>query len=384
MAKRDYYEILGVARNASLDEIKKAYRRVAKQFHPDKNPDNPQAEARFKEACEAYEVLSDPEKRANYDRYGHDGVKFGRGGFTYENFTHFADVEDILGSFFGSMFGGAAGGRTHRRSGPEPGRDLKVAVTIDLEDAVHGKEVELALTRLEVCQDCKGTGAKPGTRSVRCPQCGGRGSVRMQQGFFSITTTCSRCDGTGEIVDNPCPTCLGRGRVNEKSRVKVRIPRGVDNGTLVRISGEGEAGPRNGPRGNLYVEITVRPHDTFQRDGDDLVMPLPLSFSQAALGDEIEIQTFYGPEKITIPAGTQTGTRFRIRGKGMPRAADARTHGDLIVYTVVKTPTNLSERERELFMELAEINKERISAGKGFFESLKDGIRELKREYFGE
>lgn len=383
MAKRDYYEILGVSKSASDDEIKKAYRKVAKQYHPDKNPGDKAAEEVFKEACEAYEVLSDNEKRANYDRYGHEGVKFSSGGFSYQNFTHFSEFEDIFSSLFGGMFGGGSGGG-RRRGGPEAGRDLKVSVTITLEEAVTGKETELSIARLEACGDCKGTGAKAGTGVKTCSRCRGTGAMRFQQGFFSINTTCDVCQGTGEMVESPCPTCSGRGRVNERQNVRIRIPAGVDTGTLVRITGEGEAGPRSGPRGNLYVEITVRPHDTFQRDNDDLICPVPVSFSQAALGDEIDIPTPYGPAAVTIAAGTQYGDKVRLRGKGMPVAGDPKKKGDLYVIFIVKTPTRLSDREKELFRELSELNDEKLAAGKGIFESLRDKIRDLKREHFGE
>ncbi len=382
MAKRDYYEILGIQRSASADDIKKAYRGVAKKLHPDKNPGNKEAEEQFKEACEAYEVLSDPEKRQRYDQYGHEGVKFGQGGFGFENFTHFNDFEDIFSSFFGGMFGG--GGRGSRRAGAERGRDLKVAVTIDLEDAFTGKEVEIALTRLEPCGECSGSGAKPGSQAKTCPRCRGAGSVRFQQGFFSINTTCDSCGGEGTVVDQPCAPCSGRGRVNERVHVKVRLPAGIDNETLLRVGNEGEVGPRGGPRGDLYVETRIRPHEQFHREGDDLVAELPISFAQAALGDELEIETFAGTEKIAVPAGTQSHTSLRVRGKGMPHPGDARRVGDLYVRFIVKTPKSLTERERELLRELAEINNEKLAAGKGIFSTLKEGFEDLKRGVFGE
>lgn len=385
MAKRDYYEVLGVSRNASPEEIKKAYRSVAKKYHPDKNAGDKAAEEKFKEACEAYEVLSDPEKRANYDRFGHQGVRFGSGGFSYENFTHAADFEDILGSLFGGMFGGGPRRGGAQRRGPEKGRDLKVSVTIDLEDAFRGKETEIALTRLENCTVCSGTGSKPGTRPKVCPRCKGTGTMRFQQAFFSINTTCDLCQGEGQVIDNPCENCSGRGRVNEKQRVKVRIPAGVDSGTLVRVPGEGEAGPQNGPRGDLYIETRIRPHEVFQREGDDLVCEIPISFSQAALGDEIEIPGLVDEShKITIPPGTQTHTLFKISGRGMPLPNDPRRRGDLYVRAVVRTPERLTERERELFKELSEINNEKRTAQKGIFAGLKENLSELKREVFGE
>jgi molecular chaperone DnaJ len=383
MAKRDYYEILGVEQTASLDEIKKAYRREAKQFHPDKNPGNKEAEDKFKQACEAYEVLSDAEKRANYDRYGHEGVKFGGNGFNFQNFSHFGDFEDIFSTIFGSAFGG--GQSRQRRGGPEKGRDLKVAITINLEDAVTGKEVDIALTRLENCDECSGSGAKPGSKPKTCPRCKGSGAMRFQQGFFSINTACDMCHGEGQVIDNPCTACSGRGRVNVRSQVKVRIPKGVDNESLIRVQGEGEVGPRNGPRGDLYIETSVRTHEIFERRGDDLICETPISFAQAALGDEIELPGIRSEEiKITIPAGTQSHTIFRVRGKGMPRVNDERFIGDLFVRAIVRTPSKLTDRERELLKELAELNQEKLTAKGTFFSKLRDEMSELKDKVFGE
>lgn len=376
MAKRDYYEVLGVARDAGADDIKRAYRTIAKKYHPDKNQGNKESEEKFKEACEAYEVLSEPERRARYDRFGHEGVKFGQGGFSYENFTHAGDFEDILGSLFGGMFGGGmGGGRARGQSRAEKGRDLKVSVSITLEEAFEGKDTEIALTRLEKCETCEGSGASAGSKPKTCPRCKGAGAVRFQQAFFSINTTCDMCQGEGQIIDNPCGTCTGRGRVNERQRVKVRIPVGVDNGTLVRVPNEGEVGPKNGPRGDLFIEIRVKPHEVFQREGDDLVCDAELSFAQAALGDEIDVPGIDGAQRLTINPGTQSHTLFKLSGKGMPRPGDARRRGDLYVRAVVQTPAELSERERELFRELAELNNQQLQEGKGFFSRLKSEIK---------
>ena len=385
MSKRDYYEILGVAREASADEIKKAYRREAKRFHPDKNAGDKESEEKFKEACEAYEALSDPDKRARYDRYGHEGVKFGgagNGGFNFDNFSHFGDFEDIFSSFFGGAFGQQGGRRG--RGGAERGRDLKVAVTVELEDAFRGKELDIALTRLETCDNCTGSGAKPGSKPRTCSRCNGAGSVRFSQGFFSINTACDACRGQGTVIENPCDSCSGRGRVNRRNKVKVNLPVGVDNGMQLRVSNEGEVGPNNGPRGDLYVEINVKPHKLLHREGSDLVCELPITFAQAALGDETSIETFDGEEVVHISAGTQSHSSHKIRGKGMPHTGDARRRGDLYVRYVVKTPSRLTDREKELLSELAEINQQKVAGGKGFFSTLKDGIEDLKRAVSGD
>jgi molecular chaperone DnaJ len=375
--KRDYYEVLGVARDASLEDVKKAYRRLAKQHHPDKNPGDKEAEDKFKEACEAYEVLSDSDKRANYDRYGHRGVRFGGGGdFRYEHFTHSADFEDILGSFFGSMFGGSPFGGRQRRGGPERGRDLQVAVPFTLEDAFAGKEVELALTRLEPCEECTGSGAKAGSKAKTCPRCHGSGAVRMQQAFFTVNATCDSCGGEGQVIEDPCNSCAGRGRVNEKVRVKVRIPAGVDGGTVVRVTGEGEVGPRNGPRGDLYVEIRMKEHEVFRREGDDLVADLRVSFAQAALGDKIEVPTLADPVTIEVKPGTQSHSLLRVKGRGMPHPGDAHRRGDLYVRVVVHTPTKLTKRERDLLEELGGID--RTKPNRGVFERIADGIDQMR------
>jgi molecular chaperone DnaJ len=282
---------------------------------------------------------------------------------------------------FGGIFGGG-GGRGGRNRGPavEKGRDLKVSVSITLEDAYRGKETEIALTRLESCETCHGSGAKPGTKPKTCPQCKGSGAVRYQQGFFSFNSVCDICQGSGSVVESPCSTCSGRGRVNQRKHVKVRIPAGVDNETLVRVSQEGEVGPNNGPRGDLFIQIKVKPHEIFERHDDDLVCNFPISISQATLGDEIDVPTMDEPDRITIPAGTQPHTTFKIAGKGMPRPNDQRRKGDLYIRVMVQIPTTITDRERELYRELAEINKESINEKKGFFSRVKEEIKEV----FGE
>lgn len=344
---------------------------------PAPNPGNAEAEEKFKEACEAYEILSETDKRARYDQYGHEGVKFGQGGFSYENFTHAGDFEDIFSSIFGNIFGGGGGpqGRGRGQSQAERGRDLKVNLSITLEEAFAGKESEIALTRLESCETCTGSGASPGSKPKTCPRCKGSGAIRFQQGFFSVNSVCDVCQGQGEVIENPCSSCSGRGRVNKRSRVKVRIPAGVDNDNRVRVSGEGEVGPHNGPRGDLYIDISVKDHDVFERQGEDLVTQVNMSYAQAALGDEIEVPTLDGEESITIGPGTQSHTLFRLNGKGMPRVNDNKRRGDLYVRTIVETPTHLTDREKELLRELAEINSQKISEGKGFFSRIKQEIK---------
>jgi molecular chaperone DnaJ len=304
-------------------------------------------------------------------------VRFGSGNdFRYEHFTHSADFEDILGSFFGSMFGGGAFGGRQRRSGPERGRDLQVAVALTLEDAYAGKEVELSLTRLEPCEDCSGSGANAGSKSKTCPRCHGSGAVRMQQAFFTVNATCDACGGEGQVIEDPCSSCSGRGRVNEKVRVKVRIPAGVDGGMVVRVSNEGEVGPRNGPRGDLYVEIRLKDHEIFRREGENLVADLPISFAQAALGDSIELPTLAGPVKLKVEPGTQSHSMLRVKGKGMPVPGDPNRRGDLYVRMVVKTPKKLTKRERELFEEFAEVDKSK--SHRSVFERIADGIDHIK------
>jgi len=350
MSKKDYYEVLGVNRDASDEAIKKAYRKLAMKHHPDRNPDNPKAEEHFKEAKEAYETLSDGQKRAAYDQYGHSafeaggmggGSPFGAGGAAGFDFS------DI----FGDIFGGGRGGRSnvHR------GADLRYNLEITLEQAARGTETQIRVPTMAECETCKGSGAKPGTSPATCSTCGGHGQVRMQQGFFSIQQTCPRCHGSGKTISSPCVTCHGAGRVKQHKTLSVKIPAGVDNDDRIRLSGEGEHGVNGGPAGDLYVVIQISPHQVFQRDHNDLHCEMPISFATAALGGEIEIPTLDSSARIKIPAETQSGKIFRLRGKGI-KGVRSSSHGDLHCHVVVETPINLTERQRELLREFEFIN----------------------------
>ena len=347
MAKRDYYEVLGVNRDASEEELKKSYRRLAMKHHPDRNPDNPKAEEHFKEAKEAYEVLSDSQKRAAYDQYGHAGVDPSAGAGQGAGFSGFADA---FGDIFGDIFGGGRG-----RSNVYRGADLRYNLEVSLEEAARGTETKIRIPALEECETCHGTGAKPGTQPVSCPTCGGHGQVRMQQGFFSIQQTCPKCHGSGKVVPTPCGTCHGAGRMKKHKTLSVKIPPGVDEGDRIRLSGEGEAGTNGGPAGDLYVVIHIRQHAVFTRDHNDLHCEMPISITTASLGGDIEIPTLEGSAKIKIPAETQTGKIFRLRGKGIKGVRSAQ-HGDLMCHVVVETPVNLTARQKELLEELEAIS----------------------------
>ena len=343
MAKRDYYEVLGVSKTASDDEIKKAYRKLAMKYHPDRNPDNAQAEEKFKEAAEAYEVLSDGEKRSMYDRAGHSAFEGGFGGFG-GGFS----AEDIF-SRFGDIFGGAfGGGRQQQRQ--RRGSDLRYVMELTLEEAVKGVKKTITFTAPAPCETCDGKGSKNPNDVETCRTCHGAGQVRMQQGFFSVQQTCSTCRGQGKIIKNPCNTCHGSGVADRQQTLEVTIPAGVDNGDRVRLTGKGEA-IRDGQAGDLYVEVVVREHEVFQRDGADLYMDVPVSIADAALGKEIEIPTLDGRVSLKIPEGTQTGKLFRLRGKGV-RPVRSSMVGDLLCRIVVETPVNLNSRQRELLKEL--------------------------------
>jgi molecular chaperone DnaJ len=347
MSKRDYYEILGVNRDASDDDLKKAYRKLAMKYHPDRNPDNPNAEEHFKEAKEAYETLSDGQKRAAYDQYGHaafeaggmgGGNPFGAGG------AQGFDFSDI----FGDIFGGGRGGQ--QRSNVHRGADLRYNLEISLEQAARGTETQIRVPTMAECGACHGSGAKPGTSPTTCTTCGGHGQVRMQQGFFSIQQTCPRCHGSGKMIASPCKDCSGSGRVKQHKTLSVKIPAGVDNDDRIRLSGEGEHGVNGGPPGDLYVVVHIKPHSVFQRDHNDLHCEMPISFATAALGGEIDIPTLEGTARIKIPPETQSGRQFRLRGKGI-KGIRSTSHGDLHCHVMVETPVNLTERQKELLRE---------------------------------
>lgn len=372
MTKIDYYEVLSVSRTANDAELKSAYRKLAMQYHPDRNPGDKAAEEKFKECSEAYQVLSDPDKRAAYDRYGHAGVS-GAGGFNGGNpFANAQDLGDIFGDIFGEMFGGAAGGRGGRGSRAQRGRDLRYDQTIEFADAVFGKEIEVSTKRLEPCEPCSGSGTKSNTGPSVCQACGGRGQVRFQQGFFSVARTCAQCGGTGQIITDPCPVCRGDGRVEKLHSVRVDIPAGVEEGTRIRYQGGGDAGKFGGPAGDLYIVLTVKPHAFFERDGNDLHCVVPVSFTQAALGDEITIPTLEGESRIKVPEGTQSGKEFRLRAKGVPYLNE-HGRGDLIVQVQVQTPKKLTREQRELLRQLGEsVTVENAPTSRSLFSKLKD------------
>jgi molecular chaperone DnaJ len=372
-SKRDYYEILGIGREAAGEEIKGAYRKLALKYHPDRNPEDPNAEDKFKEASEAYSVLSDAQKRAAYDRFGHAGLQgaAGGGGFNPESFT---DLSDILGDFFdfGGLFGGAGGGRGQRRSRPQRGEDLRYDLELTFEEAAFGMNADIQVPRLERCDHCSGAGSEPGSGSATCPTCHGRGEVLYQQSFLSIRRTCGTCGGAGKIIRNPCSQCRGQGYRQMQRKLKITIPAGVDQNTRMRLSNEGQPSPNGGPNGDLYVFLKVKEHAFFERQENDLHCTIPVNIGQAILGTEIEVPTLQEPYKLKIPEGTQNGAQFRIRHKGMP-VVNSTARGDLFVHIDVKIPARLTREQRKLVEQLREtLPVDNAPTEKGLFAKVKD------------
>jgi molecular chaperone DnaJ len=352
VSKRDYYEILGVSRTATEIEIKSAYRKLAMQFHPDRNPGDQVAEERFKEAAEAYAILADGEKRSLYDRFGHAGVRTGPGGsagFDPSVFQEFGDFADILGNMFGfgDLFGSG-----RRRGGPQRGSDLRYDLEISFEESARGAETSVQIPRQENCDTCQGSGAAPGSSASTCPQCKGQGQVRFQQGFFTVARTCPQCRGAGKIITKPCATCRGAGRVARERKITVKIPAGISTGQQLRLQNEGEAGAGGGPAGHLYVVVHVHEHEFFRRDGNNLFCEIAVNFTTVALGGEVQVPTLDGTETVKVPEGTQTGTTFRLKGKGMPDV-NGRIRGDLFATVQVQTPKKLTREQRKLIEQLA-------------------------------
>ncbi|MHC4074876.1 MAG: molecular chaperone DnaJ [Planctomycetota bacterium] len=374
MAKRDYYEALGVNKNASADDIKRSYRRMAMKYHPDKNPGDKEAEARFKGCAEAYEVLSDTEKRQRYDQFGHDGLRgMGMHDFSRMNF------EDIFSMFgvddlFGGIFGGKSR-RSARRAGPARGYDLETTVELSLNEVAKGAEKSIEFTRQDICPECSGSGSAKGAGPSQCPMCRGTGQVTQGGGFFQMVSTCRKCGGSGHVITKPCRGCRGSGKVAKKREVSIKIPPGVHEGQGVRVAGEGEPGSRGGPRGDLYCYVRIKPHEFLQRDGSDLIAVVPISFTQASLGATIEVPSLNSTKQLKIPPGTQYGSVFRIKGQGLPDIRTGR-RGDQLVQIVIETPAKLNARQKELLEEFAKTeNKSVFPKTKGFFERLK--------KYFG-
>ena len=376
MSKRDYYEVLGVSRSATVAEIKTSYRKLAFKFHPDRNPGSKDAEDKFKEGAEAYAVLADTDKRHVYDRFGHAGLGgAATGGFDPSVFTGFEDILGGLGGMFGfgDIFGGA------RRSGPQRGADLRYDLEISFDESAKGAETHIQIPRQELCETCHGSGAAPGSKPTTCPHCQGRGQIRHQQGPFTLARTCGHCRGTGSIITKPCVTCRGAGRVQKERKLTVRIPAGITTGQRLRLSGEGEMGPAGGPAGDLYVVIHVQEHAFFQRDGNDLFCEIPINYPTLALGGEITVPTLDGDDTLTIPEGTQSGATFSLRGRGMPDVA-GRGRGDLIVTVKVTTPRKLTREQKKILEQLAaSLPKDKFEptpvadqADKGLFDRVKD------------
>jgi molecular chaperone DnaJ len=371
VSKADYYEVLGISRDASDQEVKSAYRKQALKYHPDRNPGDHAAEEKFKEASEAYQVLSDTDKRAAYDRYGHAGVSAtGPGGFGGFSGNVNVDIGDIFGDLFGEMFN--MGGGHPRGSRQQRGDDLRFDLTIDFEGAIFGTETEIKIRRLETCSSCNGRGSASGRGPTVCGQCQGRGQIRYQQGFFSVARTCGACGGTGSVIGDPCQTCRGETRVAKELKLNVKVPPGVEDGTRIRYGGEGDAGRGGGTKGDLYVVLSIRAHDFFERNGQDLHCVVPISFPQAALGADIEIPGIDGPVSLKIPEGTQSGRELRVRGRGVP-FLNEKGHGDLVVKVLVQVPRKLSRAQREAVQKLAELmNVDNKPTSPTLLEKMKD------------
>jgi molecular chaperone DnaJ len=383
MTKRDYYEVLGVDRNASEEEIKKAYRQMAMKYHPDRNPEDKDAEENFKETAEAYEVLSDSKKRSTYDQFGHDGLRgtFSQGGFQWSDFSHFGDFEDVLGNLFGgSIFGDFFGGRrgAARRRGPQQGGDLQVKLKLTLEEIASGVEKKIRLTRMQACSTCKGSGARGPEGLTTCPTCQGSGEMRQVSqsiiGRFVNVTTCRTCGGEGRVVENPCPECAGQGRVRGTNTISVKVPPGVASGNYIPIRGQGNVGPHGGPAGDVVVFIEEKEHSHFGRYGDNIVYQLMISIPQAVLGDTVEVPTLTGKVRMQVPAGTQSGKMFRLKGKGIPHLHGHGT-GDQLVTVAVWIPTKVNAEEKKLFQTLGEHESiQPPKSGKGFFDKMKETL----------
>ncbi len=370
MSKRDFYEILGVSRSASADEIKKAYRKLAVKYHPDKNPGDKQAEEKFKEATTAYSALSDADARARYDQFGHAAFEQGgggAGGFSGD----FSGFEDIFGDLFSSFFGGTTGGGGSRRGRGQAGRDLRYDLEVTFEEAAFGTEKEISIKRPVSCTTCSGNGAAKGTNPESCGTCGGAGQIRMQQGFFTIQRTCHACNGAGKIIKTPCSDCRGTGKQVSESKLKVKVPAGIDNGQRLKLRGEGEVGSGGGPNGDLYVQIAVKPHEIFQRQEHEIILDWPISYADAVLGREIEVPTLDGPTLVKIPAGTTPGKVFRIRNRGI-QVLGSNRRGDQHVRVTIDVPKRVSDDEKKILEKLREYDQQRASEGdKGFFEKMK-------------
>ncbi len=377
--KRDYYEVLGVQKGASDAELKKAYRNLAKKYHPDVNPGNKEAEAKFKEANEAYEVLSDPQKRSRYDQFGHAGTDpngFGGGAGGFSDFD-FGGIGDIFETFFGGS--GFGGGRSRSKRGPQKGADIKYSMEISFEEAAFGIEREINVSRMEVCSKCTGTGAKPGTNASTCQHCNGTGQVQIKQntpfGQFINTKTCDVCKGEGKIITDPCPACNGKGKLRNNVKLKINVPAGIDDGQTISLRGEGDPGSKGGPNGDLFLNIRVRPHPLFKRQGNDVVCEVPITFTQAALGAELEVPTLDGKVKYTVPEGTQTGSVFRLKGKGIPFLR-GNGRGDQYVKVNIDVPKKLNEKQKAILKEFAELSGDEVhEQRKGFFDKMKDAFK---------